>query len=148
MRQTTGKRYKFLRRKTSRAGRPRRDDAELLALGRQFDVALTKLLSLQLRDVAAVDQIEEFLAGMEPIERAILTIPADGIAGVAVKARVAAHVVSNYWDVPLDQLDLDARAFRLLVEAVCNVAGTSLPFPSDLSKANAPSEKFSEGVLR
>jgi hypothetical protein len=70
------------------------------------------------------------------------------IAGVAVKARVAAHVVSNYWDVPLDQLDLDAKAFRLLVEAVCNVAGTSLPFLSDPSKAHAPSEKFSETVLR
>jgi hypothetical protein len=148
MRQTMGKNCKFLRRKTSRAARPRRNDAELLALGRQFDAALTKLLSLQMCDVAAVDRIETFLAGMESIERAILTIPADGVAGVAVKARVAAHVVSNYWDVPLNQLDLDARAFRLLVEAVCNVAGTSLPFPSDPSKANAPSEKFSEAVLR
>jgi hypothetical protein len=147
LRQTMGKNYKFLRRKTSRAARPRRDDAELIAFGRQFDAALTKLLCLQMRDVA-VSRIEAFLAGMEPIERAILTIPADGIAGVAVKARVAAHVVSNYWDVPLDQLDLDARAFRLLVEAVCNVAGTSLPFPSDPSKAHAPSEKFSETVLR
>ena len=147
-RRTVGKNHKFLRRKASRAARRRRDDAELLALGRQFDAALTKLLSLQMCDTGAVDRIEAFLAGMEPIERAILTIPADGIAGVAVKARVAAYVVSNYWDVPLDQLDLDARAFRLLVEAVCNVAGTSLPFPSDPSKAHAPSEKFGEAVLR
>lgn len=146
MRQTMGKNSKFLRRKTSRAARPRRDDAELLALGRQFDGGLTKLQSLQMCDVAAVDRIEAFLAGMEPIERAILTIPADGVAGVAVKARVAAHIVSNYWDVPLDQLDLDARAFRLLVEAVCNVAGTSPPCPWDPSKAHAPSEKFSEAV--
>jgi hypothetical protein len=148
IRQTMGKNYKILRRKTSRAARQRRGDTELLALGRQFDAALTKLLSLQMRDAADVDRIEAFLAGMEPIERAILTIPADGIAGVAVKARVAAHVVSNYWDVPLDQLDLDARAFRHLVEAVCNIAGTSLPFPSDPSKAHAPSENFSEAVLR
>lgn len=125
-----GKNYKFLRRKASRAARQRRDDAELLALGRQFDAALAKLLSLQMRDADAVDRIEAFLAGMEPIERAILTIPADSIAGVAVKARVAAHVVSNYWDVPLDQLDLDARAFRLVVEAVCNVAGASVPIGS------------------
>jgi hypothetical protein len=130
-RQTMGKNCKFPRRKASRPARLSRDDAELLALGRQFDAALAKLLSLQMRN-AAVDRIEAFLARMEPIERAILTIPADSIAGAAVKARVAAHVVSNYWDVPLDQLDLDARAFRLLVEAVCNVAGTSLPFPSDV----------------
>ena len=143
----TGKNYKFLRRKASRAARQRRDDAELLAFGRQFDAALAKLLSFQLLDADAVDRIEAFLARMEPIERAILTIPADSIAGVAVKARVAAHVVSNYWDVPLDQLDLDVWAFRLLVEAVCNVAGASLPFPSDPG-AHAPSDDRSGAELR
>jgi hypothetical protein len=143
-----GKNYNCLRRRASRAGRQRRDDAELLALGRQFDAALAKLLSLQMRDADAVDRIEAFLARMEPIERAILTIPANSIAGVAVKARVAAHVVSNYWDVPLDQLDLDARAFRLLVEAVCNVAGASLPFLSDPGTAQAPSDDLSGVELR
>jgi hypothetical protein len=111
--------------------RKRRGDAKLLALGRQFDAALAKLLSLQMRDADAIGGVEAFLAGMEPIERAILAIPADSMAGVAVKARVAAHVVSNYWDVPLDRLDLDARVFRLLVEAICSVAGASLPFPSN-----------------
>jgi hypothetical protein len=146
-RQTMGKNCKFPRRKASRPARPSRDDAELLALGRQFDAALAKLLSLQMRN-AAVDRIEAFLARMEPIERAILTIPADSIAGAAVKARVAAHVVSNYWDVPLDQLDLDARAFRLLVEAVCNVAGTSLPFPTDVGTTHTPSDDLSGTGLR
>jgi hypothetical protein len=128
-----GKNHKSRRRKSPRLGLQRRDDAELLALGQQFDAALAKLLSLQMcdGDAEAVDRIEAFLARMEPIERAILTIPADSLAGVAVKARVAAHVASNYWDMPLDQLDLDARAFRLLVEAVCGVAGASLPFSSD-----------------
>jgi hypothetical protein len=139
-RQTMGKNYKFLRRKASQAERRRRDDAELLALGRQFDAALAKLFSLQMCDADAVDRIEAFLARIEPIERAILKIPADSIAGVAVKARVAAHVVSSYWDVPLNQLDLDARAFRILVEAVCNVAGASLPFRSDRGTAHAPSD--------
>jgi hypothetical protein len=148
MRQTMGKNYKVLRRKAFRAARQRRGDAELLALGRQFDAALTKLLSLQVRDAVSVDRIEAFLARMEPIERAILTIPADSLAGVAVKARVAAHVVSNYWDVPLDQLDLDARAFRLLVEAVCNVAGALLPFPSDPGGAHASSDDLSGVKLR
>ena len=122
---------KFLRRRTSRAIRKRRGDVKLLALGRQFDAALAELLSLQIRDADAIGGVEAFLARMEPIERAILAIPADSMAGVAVKARVAAHVVSNYWDVPLDRLDMDARAFRILVEAVCSVAGASLPFPLD-----------------
>jgi hypothetical protein len=118
----------------------------LLALGRQFDAALAKLLSLQMRDADAIRGVEAFLARMEPIERAILAIPADSLAGVAVKARVAAHVVSNYWDVPLDRLDLDARAFRLLVEAVCSVAGTSLPFPAGagtVHASGAPSDDLS-----
>jgi hypothetical protein len=139
-RQTMGKNYKFPRRKASLGTRKRRDDDELLVLGRQFDAALAKLLSLQMRDADAIGRIEQFLAGMEPIERAILAIPADGMAGVAVKARVAAHVVSNYWDVPLDRLDLDARAFQLLVEAVCSVAGVSLPFPAEAGTAHAPSD--------
>jgi len=72
----------------------------LLALGRQFDAALAKLSSLQMDgadDTDATERIEAFLARMEPIERAIMVIAADGMAGVAVKARVAAHIVSNYW---------------------------------------------------
>jgi hypothetical protein len=82
------KNSKFARRKASRAKRQRRDDAELLALGRQFDAALAKLLSLSMRgadDGDAVGRIEAFLSDMEPIERAILAIPADSMAGVAVK---------------------------------------------------------------
>jgi hypothetical protein len=66
---------------------------------------------------------------MEPLEHAILATPADVIEDIAVKARLAAHLASNYWEVPSDRLDLEARAFRLLVEAVCDVAGVSLPFP-------------------
>ncbi len=148
MRQTMGKNYKFPRRKASRTARKRRDDVELLALGRQFDAALAKLLSLQTRGADAVERIEAYLARMEPIERSILTIPAASIAGVVVKARVAAHVVSNYWDVPLDRLDLDARAFRHLVEAVCSVAGVSLPFQLDAGTAHPPSDDLSGAELR
>ncbi len=143
-----GKNYKFPRRKASRAARKRRDDVELLSLGRQFDAALAKLLSLQRRDPDAIGPIDAFLAHMEPIERAILAMPADSMEGVAVKARVAAHVISNYWDVPLDRLDLDARAFRHLVEAVCSVAGVSLPFQSDAGTAHAPSDDLSGAELR
>ena len=95
---------------------------------------MQQLTSLEMNEVAPVGRIEAFLASIEPLERAILATPANGIAGIAVKARVAAHIVSNYWDVPLDSLDLDARAFRILVEAVCRAAGVSLPFPSDSAR--------------
>jgi hypothetical protein len=60
-RQTMGKNYKFPRRKASLGTRKRRDDDELLALGRQFDAALAKLLSLQMRDADAIGRIEQFL---------------------------------------------------------------------------------------
>jgi hypothetical protein len=136
-----------LRRRTSQAIRKRRGDAKLLVLGRQFDAALAELSSLRMRDADAIGDVEAFLARMEPIERAILAIPAGSMAGVAVKARVAAHVVSNYWDVPSDRLDMDARAFRNLVEAVCTVAGASLPFPPNPARPvhadGAPSDDLS-----
>jgi hypothetical protein len=137
-----GQSCKLLRRGGRRIPGRRRDDAELRALGQQFDAATRRLGSLEMNDASSISRIEAFLASMEPLERAILAAPADGMAGIAVKARVAAHVVSNYWDVPLDRLDLDARAFRLLVEAVCNAAGVSLPFPSDSAPVRSPSDAF------
>jgi hypothetical protein len=105
-------------------------DTALRALGRKFDAELETLLGLaSLADeIRSTVGIETQLARMAPIENAIMAIPAEGIAGIAVKARVAAHIVSNYWDVPLGQLDLDARAFRVLIEAICDIAGASLPF--------------------
>jgi hypothetical protein len=105
-------------------------DAALLALGRRFDAELETLLALAslANDRRSTIGIETQLARMAPIENAIMAIPAEGIAGIAVKARVAAHIVSNYWDLPLGELDLDARAFRVLIEAICDIAGASLPF--------------------
>jgi hypothetical protein len=47
---------------------------------------------------------------------------AQAITGLAVKA---AHVMSQYWEAPRDQIDWDARAVRLLIEAVCETAGAS-----------------------
>ena len=49
------------------------------------------------------------------------------IAGLGVKARHAAYLMSQYWEVPMDRIDWDARAVRLLIEAVCDVARTPLP---------------------
>jgi hypothetical protein len=120
---------KLVRRKARRTPRQRRKDAKLRALGRQFDVAIRELASLEMNETIPIARIEAFLAAMEPLEHAILATPADGLEDIAVKARLAAHLASNYWEVPSDRLDLEARAFRLLVEAICDVAGVSLPFP-------------------
>jgi hypothetical protein len=133
------------------------DDSRLLALERQFDAISAELLALdRLRhdqrrpqgvatqqpeqstretsfgehtcDEAVTRRIEPILARLYPIERAIMQTQARTIAGLGVKARHAAHVMSQYWDDPLDQIDWDAQAVRLLIEAVCGVARTPLPF--------------------
>jgi hypothetical protein len=74
---------------------------------------------------------------LEPIERAIMATPARTVAGLGVKARHAAYVLSEYWDAPIDKIDWDARAVRLLIEAVCESAGLSLPFRGDDEKTPA-----------
>jgi hypothetical protein len=70
--------------------------------------------------------IEAALARLEPIERAIMATPAQTVVGLGVKARHAAYVISEYWAEPLEKADWDRRAVRLLIEAVCVVAGRAL----------------------
>jgi hypothetical protein len=50
------------------------------------------------------------------------------IAGLGVKARHTAYLMSQYWEAPIDRIDWDARAVRLLIEAVSDIARTPLPF--------------------
>lgn len=136
---------------------PLENDSRLLALERQFTAVSAELLALeQLRqdrktyqhpaaqtpeqatkeprakehtyDEIVTRQIERVLARLDPIERAIMQTEARTIAGLGVKARHAAYVMSQYWEDPIDQIDWDAQAVRLLIEAVCNVALTPLPF--------------------
>jgi hypothetical protein len=132
-------------------------DAALIALEQQFNAISAELLALErLRqgqrrrqgadaqeseqstggtrleehasDEAVTSRIEPVLARLDPIERAIMRTPARTIAGLGVKARHAAHVMSQYWEDPIDQIDWEAQAARLLIEAVCDVARTPLPF--------------------
>jgi hypothetical protein len=139
------------------AASPPEDDSRLLALERQFNAISAELLALdRLRhdqrrfqgaaaqqaeqstgetsfeehtsDEAVTRRIEPILARLYPIERAIMQTQARTIAGLGVKARHAAHVMSQYWEEPLGQIDWDAQAVRLLIEAVCDVARTPLPF--------------------
>ena len=109
------------------------DDSDLIELGKQFEEAITRIRALY--DPASsdhhVDLIEATLVSLEPIERAIMAIPARTIAGLGVKARHAAHIMSEHWDAPIGQMDWDARAVRFLIEAVCNLARTPLSFESN-----------------
>jgi hypothetical protein len=41
---------------------------------------------------------------------------------------MTAYVTSEYWSAPIDRIDWDARAVRLLIEAVRNIARVPLPF--------------------
>jgi len=135
------------------ASPPTDDDAGLLTLEVQFNSLVTELLAAQkasgelatcpdqhslVQDsVHAVNagtdheartrQVETILARLAPIEQAIMATPALTIVGLGVKARHAAYVMSEYWDAPIDRIDWDARAVRLLIEAVCNVAHVRLP---------------------
>jgi hypothetical protein len=112
------------------------DDSDLVALGEQFQDAITRIRALY--DPASpddhIDLIESMMVSLEPIEQAIMATPARTIAGLAVKARHAAHVISEHWDAPIDQTDWDARAVRFLIEAVCDLAHTPLSFESNLKE--------------
>jgi hypothetical protein len=106
------------------------DDSYLIALGRQFEEIAVNVK--QLHNSASpndhLELVEAMLGRLELIERAIMATPARTVAGLGVKARHAAYVMSEYWSAPIDQVDWDARAVRLLIEAVCESAGVSLPF--------------------
>jgi hypothetical protein len=139
------------------------DDAVLVALERQFSTVAAELLGVlriheagrgtaspansgatrarqQAEDEAMTERIEAILWRLEPIERAIMEAPARTLVGLGVKARHAAHVVSQYWEQPIDQADWESRAVRLLIEAVCKVAGAPLPAAGlgDGSRPEAP----------
>jgi hypothetical protein len=90
----------------------------------------SELLRTERSEEARTRHVETILARLDPIERAIMATPARTIAGLGVKARHAAHVMSQYWEEPVDQIDWEAKTVRLLIEAVCGVARMPLPFRS------------------
>jgi hypothetical protein len=132
------------------------DDEGLLALEAQLDDLVAQLVAAQeakgeliassdqlraLPDSASgggtenasvsddqAEHVDAILARLYPIERAIMAAPAHSIVGLGVKARHAAYVMSQYWEEPTDKIDWEARAIRLLIEAVCDVAHTPLSF--------------------
>jgi hypothetical protein len=131
----------------------RESDAALLTLEKRFDALAAELAAVQRANCepgvspgprsfdgtiehlrkevgceALTRQVEAILGRLYPVELAIMQTPACTIAGLGVKARHAAYVMSQYWEAPIDRIDWDAQVIRLLIEAVCDVARTPLPF--------------------
>jgi len=106
------------------------DDSALIELGERFDavVAEVEILYNRTEPGGSVDELEAALRRLEPIEQAIMAMTARTVAGLGVKARHAAYVMSEQWNAPIDHLDWDARAVRLLIESVCKVARVRLPW--------------------
>jgi hypothetical protein len=123
------------------------DDRELLALETQFKALIAELAALpavshahaiascsdnrtstvetrvrERSDQDATRQAEAILARLYPVEQAIMAIPARTIAGLGVKARHAAYVMSQYWISPITEIDWHAKVVRLLIESVCSLA--------------------------
>lgn len=110
------------------AASPRGNDDGLLTLEDQMTVLLKELASMLSGRALAIDEakeseVEAILARLYPVENAIMTTPAHTLVGLGVKARHTAHVMSEYWDKSLDQIDWHAKAVRLFIEAVSDVAG-------------------------
>jgi hypothetical protein len=139
------------------------DDAALLVLEEQFNVLVAELAAVQetncrspdsrsfglglehlhdqVRCEARTKQIEAILTSLCPIERAIMQTPACTIAGLGVKARHAAHVMSEHWEAPIERIDWDARVIRLLIEAICDFARTPLNSGSPMLNSGSPIER-------
>jgi hypothetical protein len=122
-------------------GRLGGNDAFLLSLEARFQTIAAELDSFCCArnnsdpgDAARLEQLEAIVMRLEPIERAIMMTPADTLVGLGVKARHAAYVLSEYWEEPVDRNDWDRRTVRLLIEAVCHVAGIDGCSRPDLCK--------------
>ena len=69
----------------------------------------------------------------------MFVLPARGLAGLAVKARLAAYEDDQLWAVPFDDLDWEKKFVRNLIEEVLALAGQPLPFaaPEEISDGEA-----------
>jgi hypothetical protein len=147
------------------------DDLALFALERQFNALTAELAASQgvsnrrattccsdarrsadgilhrpdpnLSDQDATRQAEALLARLYPVEQAIMATPALTIAGLGVKARHAAYVMSQYWTPPITEIDWHAKVVRLLIESVCSLANVPLPF-RDPDEAEPPAKPVSD----
>ena len=61
---------------------------------------------------------DEIMVQADPIQEAIISIPATTIAGLAVKARVAKFTASDYWKESDNDADWDRLIIRKLIDSV------------------------------
>jgi hypothetical protein len=71
------------------------------------------------------EHTDDIINEMDPIARAIMAIPANTFAGLAVKAKVAAFNASDYWDETDEDCDWDKLCIRNLIDSVFRAAGVS-----------------------
>lgn len=127
------------------------DDA-LLALERQFEGVAREFAILSERScelaraedgidkpaAERLEQLETTLARLEPIERAIMATPAQTVVGLGWKpATLPTSFLSPELSL-FEKADWDRRAMRLLIEAVCIVAGR----PLAMGKASKPGFRY------
>jgi hypothetical protein len=90
---------------------------------------MMKLVWGELRTDDVHRKCSEVWARADGVHQRILDTPASTVTGFAVKARVAAMLVtSQLWDEPKQNLDWDKSVIRDLIEALCAGAGMPLPF--------------------
>jgi hypothetical protein len=117
---------------------PDGNDAALLGLEARFQTIAAELRAAcvanhggEPENPATLEQVEAILSRLEPIEQAIMMTEAETVVGLAVKARHAAYVLSDYWDDQIERSDWDRLTVRLLIEAVCHVARVPHPLTTD-----------------
>ena len=118
-------------------------DAELLALGKQFDQLERQYHEVMERDRPRIERELQLLEAQEPFEkldeefgpqsrpdaldildtmdapiRRIMALPATTLAGLAVKARVARFSCEHFWDEPEEDLVWHELLVRKLIDAV------------------------------
>ncbi|WOH70675.1 hypothetical protein RX330_20475 [Bradyrhizobium sp. NDS-1] len=105
-------------------------DAELIALGQQLDAFAHRLATSEAKwaeDTAPNwEHPDDILTEAGPVCRAILAAPARTVAGLAVKARLAAFGAPTYWQKSDEDADWDILVMRQLVESVIHTASAGV----------------------
>jgi hypothetical protein len=95
---------------------------------------LARLRDAELREamgpewVAADREQDQVLNAIDNLHERMFALPARTIRGLTIKGRAAAHWNRRLWDSPLDDLDIEKKATRHLIEEVLAAAGEPPPF--------------------
>jgi hypothetical protein len=93
----------------------------------QFDAAIRKINDDVFGAIEKTEQHpDDIMNESSAVSNAIVAIPAITIAGLSVKARLAAFAASNYWDENDKDADWDHLAVRKLIDAVIGVAAATV----------------------